>query len=448
MSGVLSNLCYSAQDVKDLAAAYRRDGEKGRQSFIESKSKQFANVQLRIAVMGESGAGKSTLINALLGLDEDEEGAAPTGCTETTTVITPYPHPTLPNVHYYDFPGLNTPKFPMKTFMKNTQFSQYDLGIIVTDSRFTENDQLLAKALEKAGKPIYLVRSKIDDTVRAESRRKGYNQEQMLQRVREQCISSLKAAAIKEPRVFLYSAFDLDQYDFPKLKEIVVSHLSEAAIDSKRDALRGFIQIVAVLSGVISANPVPGLSLACDLPVIASGILIIRQTLGLDDRSLGKLAQRVGTSVAELRRGTEHDWVFGEITREQVILLLQRSTVAALTAVELVLDFVPILGSIFGATTSFGVTFAMLNNSLNEMVETAEIVLRNAKAAASGNFFSFRGRCYEPRLLLDECPCSCQNGSVWLCLTTVSGSRELLYLECCRCLKEDSLKCWKLQIYL
>ncbi|XP_051868682.1 interferon-inducible GTPase 5-like [Pristis pectinata] len=399
MSGVLSNLCYSDKDVKDLAAAYLRDGVKGLQSFIESKFKQFANVQLRIAVMGESGSGKSSLINALRGVDRDEEGAAPTDCTETTTEITPYPHPTLPNVHYYDFPGLNTPKFPVKKFMKETNFSQYDFGIIVTGCRFTENDQLLAKALEKAGKPIYLVRSKIDDTVRAESHRKGYNQEEMLQRVREQCISSLKAAAIKEPRVFLYSAFDLDQYDFPKLKETVVSNLSEtqknlflvslpntseAAIDSKRDALRRFIQIVAVVSGVIGAIPVPGLSLACDLALIASGILIIRQTLGLDDRSLGKLAQRVGTSVAELRRGTEHDWVFGEITRKLVILLLQRSTVAAaLTVAERVLNFVPILRSLFRATTSFGVTLVMLNNSLDEMVETAKVVLRNAKAAAS-----------------------------------------------------------------
>ncbi|XP_051868669.1 interferon-inducible GTPase 5-like isoform X2 [Pristis pectinata] len=400
MAGFLSDLCYSAQDAKDLAAAYRRDGERGLQSVMQSKSKQFANVQLRIAVMGESGSGKSTLINALRGVKDHEEGAAPTGCTETTTVITAYPHPTLPNVHYYDFPGLNAPKFPVKTFMKNTPFSQYDLGIIVTGCRFTENDQLLAKALEKAGKPFYLVRSKIDDIVRAEKRRKGYNQEQMLQGVREQCISSLKAAAIKEPRVFLYSAFELDQYDFPKLKETVVSNLSEtqknlflvslpntseAAIDSKRDALRSYIRNIAIVSGGIGAIPVPGLSFACDLALMAAGILTIRKELGLDDRSMGKLAQRVGTSVWELRRGTEHVWVFREITREQVMLLLQKSTVAAaLTAVELVLDFVPILGSLFGATSSFGVTLVMLNNSLNEMVETAKIVLRNAKAAASG----------------------------------------------------------------
>ncbi|XP_051868673.1 interferon-inducible GTPase 5-like [Pristis pectinata] len=410
MAGVLSNLYYSAQDAKDLADAYRREGEKGLQSVIQSKSKQFANVQFRIAVMGESGAGKSTLINALLGLDEAEGGAATTGYQETSTVITPYSHPTLRNVRYYDFPGLNTPRFPVKKFMKETNFSQCDLAIIVTGSRFTENDQLLAKALEKAGKPFYLVRSKIDDTVRAESRKKGYNQEEMFLRMREQCISSLKAAGIQEPRVFFYSAFDLDKYDFPKLKETMVSNLSEvqrnlflvslpntseAAIDSKRDALRHFIQSVAIASGVIGAVPVPGLSLACDLALIGSGILFIRKELGLDDRSLDKLAQTVGTSVTVLRKDTKQEWVFGEITREQVILLLQRSTAAlALTAAEPFLDFVPILGSFFGATTSFGVTLVMLTNSLDVMMETAKIVLKNAKAAASeapGNVAGYRG---------------------------------------------------------
>ncbi|XP_062911486.1 interferon-inducible GTPase 5-like [Mobula hypostoma] len=400
MAGVLSNLYYNAKDVKDLVAAYKREGQKGFQLAIERKSKQFENVQIQIAVMGESGSGKSTLINALLGLDENEEGAAPTGgITETTMEITRYPHPTLPNVQYYDFPGLNTPKFPVKKFMKETNFSQYDLGIIVTAVRFTENDKLLAEALKKAGKPFYLVRSKIDETVRAESRKKGYNQEDMFRKVREYCISSLRAAGIQNTSVFLYSAFNLDEFDFPEFREAVVHSLSEtqknlfitalpntseAAIEEKREALRPFIQMLSAVSGGIGAVPIPGLSLACDLVLIISGILLIRKILGLDEASLSKLAQRVGTSVTDLWRGTEHNWVFGEITREQVLLLIQRCTVAmALTIAEPFLDFVPILGSIFGATSSFAVTLMMLNNSLDTMVETAKIVLQNAKAAAS-----------------------------------------------------------------
>ncbi|XP_072120857.1 interferon-inducible GTPase 5-like [Mobula birostris] len=399
MAGVLSNLYYNAKDVKDLVSAYKREGQKGFQLAIERKSKQFENVQIRIAVMGEGGSGKSTLINALLDLDENEEGAAPTGSTETTTEIKPYPHPTLPNVQYYDFPGLNTPRFPVKKFMKETNFSQYDLGIIVTNSRFTENDKLLAEALKKAGKPFYLVRSKMDDTKRAESHKKGYNQEDMFRRVREYCVSSLRAAGIEKPTVFLYSAFDLEDFDFPQLKKAVVSNLmetqknlftaalpntSEAAIEGKREALRPFIQMLSAISGGIGAVSIPGLSLACDLVLIISGILFIQKNLGLDEASLRRLAQRMGTSVADLRRGTEHIWVFGEITREQILLLLQRSNVAlALTIAEPFLDFVPILGSVFGATSSFAVTLMMLNNSLDTMVETAKIVLKNAKAAAS-----------------------------------------------------------------
>lgn len=399
MAGVLSNLCYSAKDVKDLVAAYRREGETGLRLAIERKSRQFENVQIQIAVMGESGSGKSTLINALLDLDENDNRAAPTGCQETTMEITPYSHPTLPNVQYFDFPGLNTPKFPVKEFMKKTNFSQYDLGIIVTAARFTENDKLLAEALKKAGKPFYLVRSKIDDSIRAEKRKKGYNQEVMFQNLREYCISKLESAGVKNTPVFLYSAFDLDQFDFPELRKTVVSNLSEtqknlfitalpntseAAIEGKRQALRRFIQMLAAISGAIGAVPIPGFSLACDLALITTGIVFMRKNLGLDETSLSKLAHRVETSVEDLKKGTEHNWVFGEITREQVVLLMQRSTVAmALTIAEPFLDFVPILGSIFGATSSFGVTLMMLNSSLDAMVETAIIVLQNAKAAAS-----------------------------------------------------------------
>ncbi|XP_072906459.1 T-cell-specific guanine nucleotide triphosphate-binding protein 2-like [Hemitrygon akajei] len=399
MAGVLSNLYYSTKDAKDLVAAYRREGEKGLQLAIQRKSKQFENVQIRIAVMGESGSGKSTLINALLELDENEEGAAPTGSTETTIKITPYPHPTLPNVQYYDFPGFNTTNFPVKKFMEKTNFSLYDLGIIVTAARFTENDKLLAEALKKAGKPFYLVRSKIDDTIRSEKRKKGYNQEVTFRKVKKYCISKLESAGVLNTPVFLCSAFNLEQFDFPELREAVVSNLSETqknlfitalpntseeAIERKRQALRRFIQMLSAISGSIGAVPIPGLSLACDLALITTGVLHIRKNLGLDEASLSKLAQRVETSVEDLKKGTEHNWVFGEITREQVVLLMQRSTVAmALTIAEPFLDFVPILGSIFGATSSFGVTLMMLNSSLDAMVETAKIVLQNAKAAAS-----------------------------------------------------------------
>ncbi|XP_072906192.1 interferon-inducible GTPase 5-like [Hemitrygon akajei] len=399
MAGVLSNLYYSTKDVKDLVAAYQCEGETGLQLAIERKSKQFENVQIRIAVMGESGWGKSTLINALLELNENEKGAAPTGTKETTKKITSYAHHTLPNVQYYDFPGLKTPMLPVKQFMKEANFSQYDLGIIVTAARFMENDKLLAEALKKAGKTFYLVRSKIDETIRAERRKKDYNQKDMFRSVRAYCVSSLQAAGIEKPTVYLYSAFNLDQFDSAKLREAVVSNLSEtqknlfitalpntreAAIESKRQVLRRPIQMLSAISGAIGVVPIPGLSLACDLTLITTGILFIRKNLGLGEASLSKLTQRVRTSVADLRRGTEHKWVFGEITRDQVVLLMQRSTVAmALTIAEPFLDIVPILGSIFGATSSFGVTLMMLTSSLDAMVETAKIVLKNAKEAAS-----------------------------------------------------------------
>ncbi|XP_032882293.1 interferon-inducible GTPase 5-like [Amblyraja radiata] len=396
MAGAVPNLCYSRQDVLDMVAASRRGGEQGLQSAIDDKNKQMSNVHVRIAVMGECGSGKSTLINALLDLDDDE--AAPTGYNETTTKIAPYSRLSLPNVCYYDFPGFNMVKFPVKAFMKKTKFAEYDLGIIVIQ-QWTESDQLLANALKKAGKPFHVVRSKIDHIVTSESDKKGYNEDVMLRSVRENCCSSLEKAGMGKTRVFLYSSCKLKAYDFPELQKAMESDLSETqkqlfllslpntsedSINEKREVLRVSIEFMAAISAAIGAVPIPGLSLACDLVLIGSNILAMRKILGLDDGSLRKLSKRVGKSKDELRRDTEHTWVFGEIKREQVLLLLQRSTVAvALTVAEVVLDFVPILGSVFGATTSYWVTRRMLTNSLEEMVETAKIVLRNAEAAAS-----------------------------------------------------------------
>ncbi|XP_072906229.1 interferon-inducible GTPase 5-like [Hemitrygon akajei] len=383
-----------------LAAADLHEGEKSLQSVVKSKSKQFTNVLLRIAIMGESATGKSTLINALLGLEENDEGTSPVICTENATGITSYPHPTLPNVQYYDFPGLNTPWFPLQKLMKETKFTQYDLFIIVTDGRFAESDQLLAKLLKKVGKQFYLVRSKIDDTVRSESRKKSYNQEEMLQRVRKEYTSSLQASEVQNPRVFLCSAFNPDWYDFPALRETVVSNLSEAqkslylaalpytsdvALQRKRNVLQRYVLILSVMSGVIGAVNMLFCPLPSDLVIIALGIQFCRRYMGLDNRSLDKLAERVGTSVPELWNDIEHKFLFGDTTMEDLMLIMPVALVLSGAKWHMGANwlFGPILGSIVGGTLSFGLTLLMLKNSLDVMVESAETIMQNAEAAAS-----------------------------------------------------------------
>ncbi|KAH3898123.1 hypothetical protein DPMN_022341 [Dreissena polymorpha] len=98
---------------------------------------------INIAVAGSAGTGKSTLINSLRGLKADDKGAALTGCTETTTEVTCYPHPENPNLKLWDLPGVGTLNFPRDTYFETVDFKKYDFLLLVSSSRFSETDLCL-----------------------------------------------------------------------------------------------------------------------------------------------------------------------------------------------------------------------------------------------------------------------------------------------------------------
>ncbi|KAF7652553.1 hypothetical protein LDENG_00095300 [Lucifuga dentata] len=97
---------------------------------------ELENVTLHIAVTGESGVGKSTFINVLRGLEDGDKGAAKTGVTETTMKPVRYCHPAFPSVYFWDLPGIGTPRFKAKKYLKEVQFSTYDFFIIIGSNRF------------------------------------------------------------------------------------------------------------------------------------------------------------------------------------------------------------------------------------------------------------------------------------------------------------------------
>ncbi|XP_052766212.1 interferon-inducible GTPase 1-like [Mya arenaria] len=88
--------------------------EKGSDAVKQELQKDlniWKDLNLLIAVVGESGSGKSALINAFLNLTADDEGSAPVGTTETTGTIKSYINPKHPNLAFWDFPGIGTPKY-------------------------------------------------------------------------------------------------------------------------------------------------------------------------------------------------------------------------------------------------------------------------------------------------------------------------------------------------
>ncbi|XP_028251852.1 interferon-inducible GTPase 1-like [Parambassis ranga] len=240
------------------------------------------NIPLNIAVTGESGSGKSTFVNAFRGINNGDDGAAPTGCVETTTEVTAYPHPNYPNVVLWDLPGIGTTKFPANKYKKHVGLEKYDFFIIISDTRFRENDVRLAKKIRKMKKKFYFVRSKIDRDLQSEeiTCKSNFDREKTLTKIRDNCIQGLQKEGFESPQVFLGSSFNLHDFDFPQLQETLETELPEHKKDAllrttpitsleiikkKKNAFKSKIKYYAAASAVGAAVPVPGLSIAVDL---------------------------------------------------------------------------------------------------------------------------------------------------------------------------------------
>uniref|UniRef100_A0A8C6Y8V7 IRG-type G domain-containing protein n=1 Tax=Naja naja TaxID=35670 RepID=A0A8C6Y8V7_NAJNA len=199
----------------------------------QNRLNEMENLPLNIAVTGDAGVGKSSFVNAFRGVKDDDEEASMVDATEGTMEPKPYPHPSFPNIKIWDLPGIGTPKFQAKEYLKKVNFERYDIFIMVISERFTENNAFLAKEIQRMKKKLYYVRSKMDISVQNEKRNENFNMEQTLKSIRNYCQDSLKSTGVPSPRVFLISSREAYKYDFPLLKETIAVELP----DHKKDIL-------------------------------------------------------------------------------------------------------------------------------------------------------------------------------------------------------------------
>ncbi|CAM4698263.1 unnamed protein product [Caretta caretta] len=185
------------EDLKELKAAVERGNLSEMVSKVQESLEQLKNMKLNIAITGESGCGKSSFINAMLILDDDDEYAAKVGVTETTMEQTPYPHPKHPNVTIWDLPGIGTPSFRPDSYLRQVNFAYYDFFIIIASERFKSTHLDLAQEIQRMGKKFYFVRSKVDIDLQNEKRKKNFNEETTLQKIRDDCMTRLQGTGIE-----------------------------------------------------------------------------------------------------------------------------------------------------------------------------------------------------------------------------------------------------------
>ncbi|XP_072913777.1 interferon-inducible GTPase 5-like [Hemitrygon akajei] len=375
---------FNQGELSKLKSDFETGGEEKVKPPIKKKATDLDKTELNIAVTGESGTGKSTFINAMRGLRSDDPGAAEVGTTETIMEPAGYSHPTLPNVHYWDLPGIGTTTFPAAKYLTEMKFERFDFFIIISGCRFKENDVKLAKEIKRLGKQFYFVRSKIDaDLYSMRIQKRVINEEEELEKIRSDTVRKLAEAGFPDPTVFLISSLEPNRFDFIRLNEglegdlnnvkkrifvMNLPNLNVEIVQKKYKILSKHIWMLATLSGGLGV---------CDIGMLIGSIVHFRKCLGLDDASLQRLAKRAGKPVEELK-ATVKAPLLGKITLDVIVRLGWGAAVFNVSALEFALDFVPVIGSIFGAGSSFLMSYKILSAALNDLTENAERVVKVA----------------------------------------------------------------------
>ncbi|RXN10214.1 interferon-inducible GTPase 5-like protein [Labeo rohita] len=359
---------------------------------VKNKLKELENVTLNIAITGNTGAGKSSFVNALRGLPNDDRNAAPTGSVETTMKPSMYQHPFMPNVKIWDLPGIGSPKFRAKKYLKDVNFHTYDFFLIVTSERFKENDIELASAIKKSKKLFYFIRTKIDNDVRAESQKKNFDERTLLENIREDCKVNLLKVGI--PRIFLVSSFHLEKYDFQKLVNTLEDELpknktfaliqslpvySLEALTKKKTYFKKLIWLNALAAGLGAIPPIPGLSLACDYFIIKKFFQQVFLGFGLSNQALEALSERVNKPVEQLKAAKTSRFKDGA-TEDIVVDMLSKPVIAIAKTLATVMALLP-GGALPASGTAVASVHYLLNVGLNEMAEDTKCVLSVSQLA-------------------------------------------------------------------
>uniref|UniRef100_A0A8C6SAB3 IRG-type G domain-containing protein n=1 Tax=Neogobius melanostomus TaxID=47308 RepID=A0A8C6SAB3_9GOBI len=352
------------------------------------------NMPLTIAIAGESGSGKSTLVNALRGIKNKTEGAAPTGVVETTMEPKEYLHPEMPNIRIWDLPGVGTVNITADKYLEYVEFEKYDFFIIVSGERLTENDAKLAKEIQKMKKKFYFIRSKIDNSINSEKEEDpNVQEEEVLTIIRNFCTKGkMFILNLTSPKIFLVSGLKLHLYEFKDLwetlKEELPEHQRDAlllalpnisldVIEQKKEALDSKIKWYTLASAAVGAVPVPGLSEAVNLGMIVGFTVHCAVSLGLSPKSLRKLSDLSGVPYDDLKAKIKFPLSAVEITTNLLLKVLT-SSASLITAIALQggVKFAPIVG-IPAAMVLFGVTtYKCLTYILNSLAEDAEVIFK------------------------------------------------------------------------
>ncbi|KXJ25246.1 Interferon-inducible GTPase 5 [Exaiptasia diaphana] len=360
--------------------------------FFKEKLEGWQDAEVNIGVTGDSGTGKSSFINAIREVDDDAEEAAKVGVKETTLFPTCYDHPSNPKIKLTDLPGVGTPRLSdLDSYCRETNLDDYDTFLIFSSTRFTKKDWELAEIILSLKKKFFFVRNKIDENVRAEQRKKStFNETAVLEEIRNDCVHNLSHLLKNMEDVFLISNHYPLKWDFDRLtcaildvlpmrqKEALclsLKAMSKHFLKKKIELLCARIPLVAGLSAVSAAIPIPGLSIAVDIGLITKELKLYRSQLGIPSEGCKKFLMLKPATQALISQ------IFQTIA--SAASLFSKYYVAETALEEVARLLVPILGSVIAGGMSFTTTYCVLKQQLDEISEVAFKVLEETTRLSS-----------------------------------------------------------------
>ena len=282
-------------------------------------------------------------------------------------------------------PGIGTPTFPdLEKYCEQVDFDRYHLFLIFTGSRFTENDLKLARKIKSIGKTFFFVRNKIDVDVNAEKRKRSFNEEALLQKIRADCSNNLGDLLSDQQDIFLISNHFPDKWDFSRLTTAILkalprcqresltltlTRLSTNIVKQKVDILKGRTWMIATASAAAAVAPVPGLSIAVDSALILKEISHYRSQLCLPSLESSDFLK---LSVAT--QGRIRDVSIQSTTQLATFL----APYALKSGIQEGVRFVPLIGSAIAGGLSFAVTSSALRGYLQNVEEASLAVIQES----------------------------------------------------------------------
>ncbi len=169
-------------------------------------------------------------------------------------------------ISFVDLPGIGTTNYgDLQTYLENVPLKNYDKFLIFTQSRFTNNDLQLAKTVKSLGKSFFLVRTNIDSDCTPKEGKAPINEEEMLQKIRNDLEDNVKDLISSEKEIFLIGNYDKDKWDFDRLieaisnslprfqKECLILSLSNVTRESLKERSR-FLKVRITYCSMIISN--------------------------------------------------------------------------------------------------------------------------------------------------------------------------------------------------